>query len=211
VKRFQTPTDNPILAAYFGEPVSAEALASEIRALHLEGEALGVYSELDAAVAAVLLRSVRHELPQWALVKNGDVTLGRKKHRSKKSGFAPRHLYGSSSFISMVCCAGASGLATALCVPRALPAEQAMTLVASERGRRLSSSSRSSSSLGSPGPFARATEAAFHEVHVDRYRARASFKANVDAPRAGRISLESMWAARYRLGYARGAPGDLRS
>jgi hypothetical protein len=25
------------------------------------------------------------------------------------------------------------------------------------------------------------------------------------------ISLESMWTARYRLGYARGAPGDLRS
>src|SRR5262249_12722322 len=50
------------------------------------------YSELDAAVAAVLLRSVRHELPQWALVENGDVTLGRRKHRSKKSGFAPRRL-----------------------------------------------------------------------------------------------------------------------
>ncbi len=88
-------SDDVILAAYFGGKVSARTLASAIRRLDIEGEAFegGSITLLDAAVAAVLLKSTRAELPQWAVVDKGVVTLGRPNRQSVRSAYKPKHLF----------------------------------------------------------------------------------------------------------------------
>jgi len=59
-------SDDVILAAYFGGKVPAPTLAAAIRRLNIQGEAFegGSVTLLDAAVATVLLKSIRDELPQ---------------------------------------------------------------------------------------------------------------------------------------------------
>lgn len=88
-------SDDVILAAYFGGKVSVRTLASAIRRLDIEGEAFegGSITLLDAAVAAILLKSTRDELPQWAAVDNGVVTLGRRNTRPVRSAYKPKHLF----------------------------------------------------------------------------------------------------------------------
>jgi hypothetical protein len=64
--------------------------------LDIQGEAFegGSITLLDAAVATVLLKSVREELPQWAVVDKGGVTLARSKNRqSVPSAYKPKHLF----------------------------------------------------------------------------------------------------------------------
>ncbi len=60
-------SNDVILAAYFGGKVPARTLAAAIRRLDIQGEAFegGSITLLDAAVATVLLKSIRDELPQW--------------------------------------------------------------------------------------------------------------------------------------------------
>ena len=85
-----------VLRAYFGRAVSPESLSTAIRKLELERDEIegGYYTALDAAVAAVLLRSKRGELPQWASVSETQETLGRKKNRSApEQSFVPQHLF----------------------------------------------------------------------------------------------------------------------
>jgi hypothetical protein len=89
-------SDEVILAAYFGGKVSARTLAAAIRRRNIQGEAFegGSVTLLDAAVAAVLLKSIRDELPQWAMVGKDGVTLGRSKNRqSVRSAYTPKHLF----------------------------------------------------------------------------------------------------------------------
>ena len=93
-------SDDVILAAYFGGKVSARTLASAIRRLDIEGEAFegGSITLLDAAVAAVLLKSTRAELPQWAVVDKGVVrTSGRPNRQSVRSAYKPKHLFRHST------------------------------------------------------------------------------------------------------------------
>lgn len=86
-----------ILTAYFGKRVPTRALASAIRRLDLQtlGFDAPPYSELDAAVAEVLLKSVRDELPQWAVVEDGHVTRGRRRtpRRASRRRYRPVHLF----------------------------------------------------------------------------------------------------------------------
>lgn len=86
-----------ILRAYFGERVPARALAAAIRRLDLQSAGFDSppYSELDAAVAEVLLKSVRDALPQWAEVRDGEVTLGRRQaHRlTSRRRYRPSRLF----------------------------------------------------------------------------------------------------------------------
>ena len=89
-------SDDVILAAYFGGKVSALTLAAAIQRLDIQGEAFegGSITLLDAAVATVLLKSIRGELPQWAVVDKGGVTLGRSKNtQSVRSAYNPKHLF----------------------------------------------------------------------------------------------------------------------
>jgi hypothetical protein len=89
-------SDDVILAAYFGGDVSARTLAAAIRRMDIQGEAFegGSITLLDAAVATVLLKSIREELPQWAVVEKGGVTLGRSRNRqSVRSAYKPKHLF----------------------------------------------------------------------------------------------------------------------
>jgi hypothetical protein len=86
--------DNLILSAYFGQTPPSDTLASAIDQLELEGEELGSATLLDAAVAAILLKSIRDQLPQWALVGQDKVTLGRKRVRPVRGVvFKPKHLF----------------------------------------------------------------------------------------------------------------------
>ncbi len=86
-----------ILNAYFGNRVSKRALAATIRRLDIESMGLDdpPYSELDAAVAEVLLASVRDELPQWAVIEDGHVTLGRRStpRGASRRRYRPVHLF----------------------------------------------------------------------------------------------------------------------
>jgi hypothetical protein len=84
-----------IFKAYFGERVSKRALAAAIKGLQLDGEARGgSVTELDAAVAAIVLWSRRDELPQWASIENGKVTLGRiNSVRVRFNRFKPKRLF----------------------------------------------------------------------------------------------------------------------
>jgi hypothetical protein len=86
-------TDNLVLDAYFGRPVAAKALESAYRRFDIGGDDEGTYTRLQAAVAAVLLRSVQHELPQWAAGGGGEVILSRTISRRKPGGFKPKHLF----------------------------------------------------------------------------------------------------------------------
>lgn len=89
-------SDDVILAAYFGGKVSDRTLAAAIQRLDIQGEAFegGSITLLDAAVATVLLKSIRGELPQWAVVDQGGVTLGRSKNRQAvQSAYNPKHLF----------------------------------------------------------------------------------------------------------------------
>jgi hypothetical protein len=86
--------DHLILSAYFGQTPPSDTLASAIDQLELEGEELGSATLLDAAVAAILLKSIRDQLPQWALVGQDKVTLGRKRVRPVRGVvFKPKHLF----------------------------------------------------------------------------------------------------------------------
>ena len=85
-----------MLEAYFGEPIPANILADAVEALELTGssfDADGYPSELDAAVAEVLLQSRRDELPQWVLVERSRVIRGRQKITASASPFKPQHLF----------------------------------------------------------------------------------------------------------------------
>jgi hypothetical protein len=87
-------SDDIILSAYLGRKVAKRALDSAIRRLNIEGAELGGdVTLLDAAVAEVLLASTRDTLPQWAVVKDGHVTLGRKKTRVRRTIYRPQHLF----------------------------------------------------------------------------------------------------------------------
>ena len=94
--RALTETERIVLAAYFGENVSGQALANAIETLELEGSSFdgnGLPSELDAAVAEILLQSLRDELPQWAIVQHDQLVLGRKRTTPLVSPFQPVHLF----------------------------------------------------------------------------------------------------------------------
>lgn len=87
VKLAMTPADL-ILAAYFGRKVPAQTLTSAIEQLEIEGEGFegGDISLLDAAVATVLLKSKRDELPQWMIS-------GRKNVKPVRTLYKPKHLF----------------------------------------------------------------------------------------------------------------------
>ncbi len=79
VIKFPDFTDS-IIRAYLGQPVSQRTLRTAVGRLELESAGYDEppYTELQAAVAEVLLKSVRQELPQWAVVRETGVTLGRR-------------------------------------------------------------------------------------------------------------------------------------
>ena len=86
--------DHLILSAYFGQTTPDDTLASAIDQLQLQGEELGYVTLLDAAVAAILLKSIRDQLPQWAMVGEGRVTVGRKRVQPVRGvTFKPKHLF----------------------------------------------------------------------------------------------------------------------
>lgn len=90
-------TQRVVLSAYLDRASSEKGLAEAIDRLELSGSAIdgdGYPSLLDAAVAEVLLQAIRDTLPQWALIDEQGVTLGRKKvTRSKRKTFQPKHLF----------------------------------------------------------------------------------------------------------------------
>lgn len=81
-RRKSTDFTDTILRAYFGEPVDPPTLADAIRRLDLESAGFDdpPHSELEAAVAEVLLDRVKLGLPQWAMVGPEGVSLGRRPH-----------------------------------------------------------------------------------------------------------------------------------
>ena len=85
--------DHLMLSAYFGQTPPDDTLASAIDQLQLEGEQLGDVTLLDAAVAAIVLKSIRDRLPQWALVGQDKVTVGRKRVRAVRGAYQPKHLF----------------------------------------------------------------------------------------------------------------------
>ena len=91
-RKQRSPTDI-VLGAYFGRRTAKRTLESAYETLKLDGEQTGDFTQLEAAVSSVLLKSVLHELPQWAVIRNGKVTLGRKATRSKRTAFSPQHLF----------------------------------------------------------------------------------------------------------------------
>jgi hypothetical protein len=89
-------SDDVILAAISVARYRLGRSRPQFGAWTFKGEAFegGSITLLDAAVATVLLKSIREELPQWAVVDKGAVTLGRSKNRqSVRSAYKPKHLF----------------------------------------------------------------------------------------------------------------------
>jgi hypothetical protein len=90
---FPNSPDDIVLACYFGQPTPAKELSAAYRALKIT-TAESDFSRLQAAVASVVLRCVQRQLPQWAVVQDGQVTRARQvKQRRMKSQFKPQHLF----------------------------------------------------------------------------------------------------------------------
>jgi hypothetical protein len=85
--------DDLILAAYFGQMPPETTLASAIDQLQLQGEELGDVTLLDAAVGAIVLKSIRDRLPQWMVFEQGQVTVGRTRVRPVRGAYKPKHLF----------------------------------------------------------------------------------------------------------------------
>ena len=68
--RTKSPTsDDLVLNAYFGGHVEPHVLDEAFRRLELVDTKVW-FTRLQAAVASILLSSVRHQLPQWAVVRD---------------------------------------------------------------------------------------------------------------------------------------------
>jgi hypothetical protein len=90
----KTDRERTILQAYFGQPSSA--LADAIATFDLDRPARngGSPTEVDAAVAGVLLQGIRSSLPQWAAIRSdGQLMLGRSNTDDSRTRFRPQHLF----------------------------------------------------------------------------------------------------------------------
>jgi hypothetical protein len=90
---FPSSPDDIVLACSFGQPSPAKALSAAYQTLNIK-HAPSDFTRLQAAVAAVVLRSVQRQLPQWAVIRDGQVTETRERTRRRtNSTFKPQHLF----------------------------------------------------------------------------------------------------------------------
>jgi hypothetical protein len=90
---FPSSPDDLVLACYLGGPTAAKGLSAAYRTLKIE-PAESDFTRLQAAVASVVLRSVQRQLPQWAVIRDGQVTETRERRRRRtKSKLRPQHLF----------------------------------------------------------------------------------------------------------------------